>query len=347
MKRIIKILLIGICFTLTTGCSHYSELNELGIIESIGIDYQEETYKIGINLIDAKIENDESDEKRVYLEASGSSIDEVFTNLYLKTNKKLDLAHIKVLVGTKDFFASDLTSPIHFFLTTKEVRPNFAVLYLKDATIKEVLEKELENDSMYDLVLRNEQEYGITSLLTFEELAKNRMENISEFVLPVIKVENEKLELDSYAYSLSKEKEEFLTKDQAKLYNLLTNKTNHYTLNSPCLVERFTTMIMDSAYTTFSNDLHQFKVSITGNLKIQNNPCHLDKNDLLNTYQQALSKDIKEFLTFQQENNIDLIKMKDYIRRNDYSYYQKNKDNLLSQLDFTVSVNLSLIFKEG
>ncbi len=347
MKQLIKILIICMVTIITTGCINYTELNELGIIESIGIDYQEGSYKIGINLIDARIENDESDEKRLYIEAEGTSIDEVFTNLYLKTNKKLDLAHIKVLVGTKEFFASDLTSPIHFFLTTKEVRPNFAVLYLKDATIKDVLELELENNSMYDLLLRNEQEYGITSLLTFEEFAKNMIEDSHDYVLPVIKIEKQTLELDSYTYSFQKEKEEFLTKNQAKLYNLLTNKTNHFTLNSPCQVERFTTMIMDNAYTTFSNDANQFKVSITGNLKIQNNPCHLDEKDLLNTYKKALSDEIDAFLSFQQDSNVDLIQMKNYIRQNDYSYYQKNKDNLLAQLKFMVSIDLSLTFKEG
>lgn len=97
MKRIILlIILIGIAFLLPI--PGYRELNDLAIIEGVGLDYYEGDYTVYLKeVIPVKSEQGISYEYQYY-KAEGDSFDEAFNRLNKKTKKKLYLKKAKFLV---------------------------------------------------------------------------------------------------------------------------------------------------------------------------------------------------------------------------------------------------------
>ena len=78
MKKI-KYIIIVILFTLT-GCLNYVELNDIGIINVIGIDKDNDGYVININMVTPT--GDDLEKSTTY-EVFASTLEEAFDRLYL------------------------------------------------------------------------------------------------------------------------------------------------------------------------------------------------------------------------------------------------------------------------
>ena len=90
-----KYLILIIIFFLT-GCSSYIELNDLAIIDTIGIQKEDNNYKITISYIEEIEENNLNPQTKI-IEVKDTNINQLFNNLSLKINKKIYLS--KTLIG--------------------------------------------------------------------------------------------------------------------------------------------------------------------------------------------------------------------------------------------------------
>ena len=86
MKKII--LLFSLIF-IFTGCSSYTELNELNIVDTLGIDYVDNKYYLFMNVVDGSLENDEIEEKFITYQTNGDTLEECFHEIYLQSPKSL------------------------------------------------------------------------------------------------------------------------------------------------------------------------------------------------------------------------------------------------------------------
>ncbi len=118
MKKLF--LLIFILFI--TGCMNYTELNDLAIIKSIGIEYNHD-YFIYAEIME-DIDKDNIPKTKV-IKASGKNMDELFNNIKLLVNKEIYLDHIDLLILDENLNKENFDEIIIYFLNYQELRNDF------------------------------------------------------------------------------------------------------------------------------------------------------------------------------------------------------------------------------
>ena len=131
MKKLILLIILTIFLT---GCDSYIELNDLVVINAIGIEKDNELYKIYISLVETK--NKENITK--IIEDKGSSINQILDNLSLTLNKKIYLSHLELLVVNNTIKDKEWQEIVNFFLNNNETREDYLVAYSND--LKKALE---------------------------------------------------------------------------------------------------------------------------------------------------------------------------------------------------------------
>ena len=97
MKKIL-ILLLPIIFI--TGCSSYTELNDLGLVSLLGIDYSNNNYKIYVTIMEGNQDDGTLEKSQTYFYSEASTLEEAFQNITLQSDKKIYLSHIDCLLVT-------------------------------------------------------------------------------------------------------------------------------------------------------------------------------------------------------------------------------------------------------
>ena len=111
MKKIFNsIVFIIIIFTLS-GCFNYKEINDYAIVSGISIDENKEKsvnkYKVGIQIMNAK-KDEESDSSLItFYEASGKTIYDALEKIMLDSPKELYLGHNEVVVISEELLKND------------------------------------------------------------------------------------------------------------------------------------------------------------------------------------------------------------------------------------------------
>ena len=127
MKKI-KYIIIVILFTLT-GCLNYVELNDIGIINVIGIDKDNDGYVININMVTPT--GDDLEKSTTY-EVFASTLEEAFDRLYLLTSKKINLSHLELVMFSKNLDKTDYKN------ITRQQQERVPIFILKSATLNTI-----------------------------------------------------------------------------------------------------------------------------------------------------------------------------------------------------------------
>ena len=137
MKR--KSLILAILLIIfVTGCDSYIELNDLVIINAIGITKTENDYNLYLSLVEPD-ENTLMEPKTTLQIATGSSINQIIDNLSLTLNKKIYLSHLNLLLIDDTIKKNEWEEIVNFFLNNNETREDYLVVNTNN--IKEALEK--------------------------------------------------------------------------------------------------------------------------------------------------------------------------------------------------------------
>lgn len=177
MKKILLIL-----FFLLTGCTKYTDLKDLTIIKSIGIEYNDK-YTIYAQIYD-EIKKDIEPKTKVVI-TDGSTIKELFDNLKKKVNKEIFLSHIDLLILNTNIKDKNYSEIIDYFITNNEFRNDFLVILSDDIN---TLLKDTKYDEIEDFIKANGNIKNIINL-SFEKLANNYLEN-NPFIITKIEYDN-------------------------------------------------------------------------------------------------------------------------------------------------------------
>lgn len=104
-NKIIKIfLLINIIFSLS-GCFSYQEINDYAIVSAISIDLDDkdkDKYEVGVQIMNAKKDEESNNSLITFYKAKGKTIYEAFQRILLDSPKELYLSHNEVIVIGED-----------------------------------------------------------------------------------------------------------------------------------------------------------------------------------------------------------------------------------------------------
>ena len=125
MKKII--LLIAIF--LLGGCYDYAEIDDLGIIVGLIIDYKDNKYEITSQILEQKNET-----KIKLYKTTCNQIDECLSDISKQASKEIFISHLKILLLTENTIKKDINY-YDYFLRNPKSKMNFYIYYIDDTNI--------------------------------------------------------------------------------------------------------------------------------------------------------------------------------------------------------------------
>lgn len=287
MKKIFLILLI---IYFTTGCNSYMELNDLGIINKIGIEKENNKYKLTAAITKVTNKNEYPEQKIITV--NGLTISDIINNLSISLSKKIYLSHLDLLIINNTINQNELTEIINYFLNNNETRNDFLVITTNDINniITNSTWQEINN-----LIKINLSETNKSIYTTMYDLMNNYFQNKPIYVSNISFDRELKLNGITKIYH---NKQINIPNDKTIFINYILNNIKSYKLNLKCQDNKFLYLnILSSQTNTLNNNTF-----ITNEINIIKNDCNLNKDNINKLFNNYLKNNLHEFTN----NNINI-----------------------------------------
>lgn len=290
MKKIIIPILV---LLLLTGYTPYVEVNDLVIIDMLGIEKVDNDYILTINTVYEEKDNNAT--KSIYKDYvfKGKSLGKVFLEAKKINTKKAYYGHLKLVVFQSKLLDKEI---INYF--QKEFKEMNYLIIGTDSRINDLFKKYNSSSKIIKAVNKEKISNADIHLATFEDYLKDIVNKKRTSTLPVVSLNNNNLVvkgLETYQKNI------LLSKEQAKITYLLNNKITSFH-QSIKLNDKYYEVEFNNIKTLYQqgkvNLLMDIKCSDTSNKKIK---------ELKKVVEELFRKEIDELLTFQNDNNIKLV----------------------------------------
>lgn len=290
MKKIIIPILV---LLLLTGYTPYVEVNDLVIVDMLGLEKVDNDYILTINTVYEEKDNNAT--KSIYKDYvfKGKSLGKVFLEAKKINTKKAYYGHLKLVVFQSKLLNKEL---INYF--QKEFKEMNYLIIGTDSRINDLFKKYNSSSKIIKAVNKEKISNADIHLATFEDYLKDIVNKKRTSTLPVVSLNNNNLVvkgLETYQKNI------LLSKEQAKITYLLNNKITSFH-QSIKLNDKYYEVEFNNVKTLYQqgkvNLLMDIKCSDTSNKKIK---------ELKKMVEELFRKEIDELLTFQNDNNIKLV----------------------------------------
>lgn len=323
-----KILIIILTLLLCTGCFDYKEINDLAIINAIGVDYENDEYVITLEILNDQIDKDSSKITSYTKVGHGKNLTSAIENAADKLSKQLIFNHIKLMILSKSIIEEKFENIIDLFLRNTYFRENFYVISATKNKPETLLnhttnEAPIASTAITDTLESIRYSSNTNVLKKFDEIVEEVITYGIDTCFSNITLKDNEFIVDGMSIFNNYSYKSNLNNEYVKIYNLLTDNFDRptYTINYDNL--SFTTAINNGKINT---EIKSGTINVTGNLMgriIDNDPKYnirdpknLEKID--NDFTNLLNKKISEFIKVLQDNNSDILG----ITRN---YYKKTR----------------------
>ena len=290
MKKIIIPILV---LLLLTGYTPYVEVNDLVIVDMLGLEKVDNYYILTINTVYEEKDNNAT--KSIYKDYvfKGKSLGKVFLEAKKINTKKAYYGHLKLVVFQSKLLDKEI---INYF--QKEFKEMNYLIIGTDSRINDLFKKYNGSSKIIKAVNKEKISNADIHLATFEDYLKDIVNKKRTSTLPVVSLNNNNLVvkgLETYQKNI------LLSKEQAKITYLLNNKITSFH-QSIKLNDKYYEVEFNNVKTLYQqgkvNLLMNIKCSDTSNKKIK---------ELKKVVEELFRKEIDELLTFQNDNNIKLV----------------------------------------
>lgn len=282
-KMIIPILIL----LLLTGYTPYVEVNDLVIVDMIGLEKVNDKYLLTVNTI--KEEKTDNATKSIYQVSTfeGNSLGSIFLKAKKINNKKAYYGHLKLVVfqsGLLDkeiinYFQKQFTQMNYLIVgTNSDIKSLFKKYDSSSKIIKEINKKRIDDANIYPS--------------TFEDYLKDIVNKKRESTLPIISLDKGLTTTGLEVY----QKNILIDAKQAKINYLLNNKLTSFH-------QEIT--INNKSYEVEFNNVKSMLVKDTVTIAMDISSSDINNSKkLTNSIKKLFKKEINEFLTYQKDNNI-------------------------------------------
>ena len=347
-----KILIIILTLLLCTGCFDYKEINDLAIINAIGVDYEDDEYIITLEILNDQIDKASSKITSYTKTGSGKTLTSAIENAADKLSKELIFNHIKLMILSKSIVETKFDNIIDLFLRNTYFRENFYVISSTDTKPEDLLnhttnESPIASTAITDTLESISYSSNTNILKKFDEIIEEVITYGIDTCFSNITLKNDEFIVDGMAIFNNYDYIGNLDNEYVKIYNLLTDNFDRptYTINYDNL--SFTVAINNGKLNT---EIKKGTINVTGNLmgRILDNdpkfnirdPKNLEKID--NDFTNLLNDKIKEFIKILQDNNCDILG----ITKNYYKKTRTKNKNYWLNLDIKSDIKF-YINKKG
>ena len=323
-----KILIIILTLLLCTGCFDYKEINDLAIINAIGVDYENDEYVITLEILNDQIDKDSSKITSYTKVGHGKNLTSAIENAADKLSKQLIFNHIKLMILSKSIIEEKFENIIDLFLRNTYFRENFYVISATKNKPETLLnhttnEAPIASTAITDTLESIRYSSNTNILKKFDEMVEEVITYGIDTCFSNITLKDNEFIVDGMSIFNNYSYKSNLSNEYVKIYNLLTDNFDRptYTINYDNL--SFTTAINNGKINT---EINNGSINVNGNLMgriIDNDPKYniRDPKNLKridNDFTNLLNKKISEFIKVLQDNNSDILG----ITRN---YYKKTR----------------------
>ncbi|WDV45279.1 Ger(x)C family spore germination protein [Clostridiaceae bacterium M8S5] len=196
-KKFILFIII-LCITSMTGCWNYKDLNKSRLVAGLAIDYDSVNNEY---IVTSEIINLSTDKQTGELfKSTGKSIFEAIRKCTNINGRKLLVAHVKIVVISKDVAKKRILTVVDYLLRDAEYPSDLYLLVSDEVTAAKIFEQSKLNhkaDSEKDITsftildcIRSQEGVSKYSKITIWQFIKNLLEESSSSYLPIIKTIN-------------------------------------------------------------------------------------------------------------------------------------------------------------
>ena len=370
MKKLIILITI---ILLITGCYNYRELNDLAIIDALGIDYKDNKFLVTAQILNVeKKETDDTKKLIVVYEGEGQSIAEAIRNMSLDDPKEMYLGHLELIILGESLTTDNINKVFEFLLRDPKLRSEALVVSSLNNSAREILNQKVNSNifpskSIINSIEVSSKTEGTVKKQTLEDLIKITLDNKIDSVITTISIKEEKenkedineynlIKLDNLAIIKDKKIIDYLSKDEARIFNIIKNDIGNVMINIP-FQDTNSVILLSNPKSNIKIKLHDKKIDVDINIEVDgdiaeiNKKTNVDNQEILKKVSKELNKklenDTKILLKKCKENNADILGLKDLIYKKYPKKYQNYQDNNIYEIaNFNINVT-SNIYKEG
>ena len=313
MKKIFLMLFIPL---LLSGCYDYNQLNDLGIISGIAIDYDKEEFKVTFEIISTKKEGETSGSSDTYyITSSGNTLVEAFTKSANKIDKVPYFEHVEIVVFSEEVAKNHLEDCVDYLIRTERLRNEFYAAIAEgsagDLLSASSKEHPIVSSYLVQLLEFNSETYNSAYYIQFTKTLNSILSEGEDAMLPVFKVDDkDKIELTGLGIFKDYSLVYTFNNKEASIVNLLNNfnvESIHFSMS--CDNDKTITIADYKSDVAIEPGKDKIMVKATINARISESTCNYDLKDT-NTYlklekefskviEKELDKVLKKFQLYQ------------------------------------------------
>lgn len=356
-----KIIILIITIFLLSGCS-YRELNDLAIISAIGIDYDNNEFKLTAQVMNVKSSNSGiAEEESLIYESTGPTIAKAIRNFSIRYPKNAYLGHLELIVINIEAAEQKLDEIFDYFIRSPEARSSSFVVIAKEQKANEILNPNNENkgnfpiEGLKTVLLDGTKRNGTIYDLTFEEFLSFYLKEGIDPLVPLIKITKNKgitasaTIIEEMAPVQHNKVLKTLNQKQSIAYNTINN--NYYDIIVDCKYQdKDFAAIVYNPKSEVNVELKNNKITVNIDINIESKITEIDSKinltnkQIQNSLKKEVDKQLKNYITslidYCKENNSDIIGIGNKIYKNYFKEYPKYKNkNLYEIADFNIKIN--------
>lgn len=327
-----KIILLFICCFCLSGCFDYKELNDMSIVNGIGIDYKDGEYVVYLEINNSVKKNGDSELVTEIIEGSNKNIALAYNEAIQSSSKVLYAEHVNLLLLSKEIANKGIGEIIDFLLRDLTINNNYMVVIADKP--KDILNIKKNNNSIVNVIV-DTIKYDINSTYKYDlDFVAAKLLNMNiNLVLPYVEINNDNVIVRKIACF---KEDKFKNMDEAKVYNFLIHD-----IDSVDFRQANNVINVYNKKIKYEVEKNKIVIKITGNgnIKETDKKYNLKKINDYEEIEKIINKEIKKEITEYIDNafnkGIDLFSLKDKY----YKKYKTYKDNLKYEVNVDVTLN--------
>ncbi len=348
MKKLI--ILISFIFLLS-GCYDYNELNDLAIITGVGIDYEDNMYKVTFEIFSTKKTGETSGATSAYtVSAKGKTLTEAFMNNGNNMDKVAYYDHVEIVLVSEEIAKSHLEDVSEYIVRASNFRNEVYLVVAKDVEAEDILkasskEKPVASIFIGDLLKQSSKTSSAGYYEPFTKTLGNILTKGEDAICSIISLKNKEIVLEGMALFKDFKLVATLDNNEASVMNLLNNfKANTVLFRKTCGDGKETVVSIYEAKIKINPTDKAVLVTGMLNGRINEDSCNYDLHktqtyeELQDIFKKVIEEEMNKVITKQKNALVNSLK----IGKTYYNKERKENYFLWTKQDFKYNLDLKI-----
>lgn len=322
MKKIFILFIL-----LLSGCSDYKELNNLAIVNTIGIDKKDNNYKLCIEVLNTDKENGKN---KIYY-STGKTINEAINKVNNKSPKIIYGGHLDKIIVSKDILNDKKIDLVDSFFRLTEVKDEFDFFVAKDNDACDIVKSlsKLPNNSSSRLQKNSKENRSTSSYTNIDVFISNYLKTGIDPVISVLNIKDNEVYIDNIAITKNGKVIKYLDTKESIGYNLIRNEIDKISIpisykDKYCTIKINKSTTKNKVIKNNNKYIIEININIEAYLTEYNFDLDLTKNNTITKLEEISKKEIDKYITsaIKLDNDSNYLGFKRMI----YERYPKEKD---------------------